>query len=92
MLKSSLCGYSDVYILVSEIIAVPNTGIAAAANNRKNMIIKNCVSFTDCISEINNMQIDIVKDIDVVIPKSNLIEYSDNYSKIFGSLLQYYKD
>ena len=92
MLKSSLCDYSDVYILVSEIIAVPNTGIAAAANNRKNMIIKNCVSFTDCISEINNMQIDIVKDIDVVIPKSNLIEYSDNYSKIFGSLLQYYKD
>ena len=30
--------------------------------------------------------IDNVKDIDVVMPMYNLIEYSDNYSKTSGSL------
>ena len=37
-------------------------------------------------------EIDNPKDIDVVIPMYNLIEYSDSYSKTFGSLYQYYKD
>ena len=31
------------------------------------------------MSEINCTQIDIVKDIDIVMPVYNLIEYSDNY-------------
>ena len=34
MLKSSLCIYSDVYILVKETITVDNTGTAATPNNR----------------------------------------------------------
>ena len=34
MLKSSLCDYSDAYILVKENITVNNTGTAAAPNNR----------------------------------------------------------
>ena len=37
-------------------------------------------------------EIDNPKDIDVVIPMYNLIEYSDSYSKTSGSLYQYYKD
>ena len=42
ILKSSLCNYSDAYMLVSEIITVPNTAAPSAnPNNRKNMIIKN---------------------------------------------------
>ena len=81
MLKSSLCDYSDAYILVSRTITVPNTGIAANPSNRKNIIIKNCIRFTDHISEINNTHIDNAKDIDIVIPMYNLIEYSDNYQK-----------
>ena len=58
MLKSSLCDYSDAYILVSGTITVENTGTAAVPNNRKNIIIKNCAPFTDYISEINNTQIE----------------------------------
>ena len=54
MFKSSLCDYSDVYILVSGTIEIPNRGTAEAPNNRKNIIIKNCAPFTDCINEINN--------------------------------------
>ena len=52
MLKSSLCDYR--YILVSGTITVPNTGTTAASNNRKNIIIKICAPFTNCISEINS--------------------------------------
>ena len=37
------------------------------------------------------MQIDNAKDIDIVMPMYNLIEYSDNYAKT-GSLWQYCKD
>ena len=55
-------------------------------------MFKNCAPFTDCISKINNTQVDNAKDIDIVMPMYNLIEYSDNYSKTSGSLWQYCKD
>ena len=94
MLKSSLCDYSDAYILVNGAISVTNTAAAGAAanNTNKKVIFKNCASFTNCISEINNTQIENAKDIDIVMPKYNLIEYSDNYAKTTGSLWQYCKD
>ena len=94
MLKSSLCGYSDAYILVKGTISVNNTAAAgAAANNiNKKVIFKNCAPFTNCISKINNTQIDNAKDIDIVMPMYNLIEYSDNYAKTTGSLWQFCKD
>ena len=47
MLRSSFCDYSDAYILVSRTTTVQNT--AAAANNRKNIIIN--TPLTKCISE-----------------------------------------
>ena len=94
MLKSSLCDYSDAYILVKGTITVNNTAAqgAAANNTNKKVIFKNCTPFTNCISEINNMQIDNAKELDIVMPMYNLIEYSDNYAKTTGSLWQYYKD
>ena len=93
MLKSSLCDYSDAYIVVKGTISVNNTAAAGTAVNNidKKVIFKNCVPFTNCISEINNTQIDNAKDIDIVMPMYNLIEYSDNYAKT-GSLWQYCKD
>ena len=94
MLKSSLCDYSDAYILVKGTSTVNNTAAqgAAANNTNKKVIFKNCAPFTNCISEINNTQIDNAKDIDIVMPMYNLIEYSDNYAKTTGSLWQYCKD
>ena len=53
MLNSSLCYYSDAHKRVSATPTVPNAAAAgAAANNRKNIVIKNCAAFTNCISEI----------------------------------------
>ena len=94
MLKSSLCDYSDAYILVKGTISFNNTAApgAAANNTNKKVIFKNCAPFTNCISKINNTQIGNAKDIDIVMPMYNLIKYSDNYAKSTGSLWQYCKD
>ena len=82
MLRSSLCDYSDAYILVKGTIIVTNTGIAAVPNNRNSKaIFKNYTSFTDCIGEINNTEIDNPRDIAVVMQMYDLTEYSDNCSK-----------
>ena len=61
MLKSSLCDYSDAYILAKGTISVNDTaGAGAAVNNtNKKVIFKNCAPFTNCISEINNTQMSI---------------------------------
>ena len=81
MLKSSLFDYSDAYILVKRTITVNNTAAADAdANNaNKKVILKNCAPFTDSKSEINNVEIDNAKDIDIIMLMYTLIEYRDNY-------------
>ena len=65
---------------------------AASKDGDEKVIFKNCTSFTDCMSEINNTQVDNAKDIDVVMPIDNLKEYSDNYLKTSGSLWQCCRD
>ena len=83
MLKSSLCDYSDAYILVKGTITVNKTAAVGANTNNSNkkVIFKNCAPFTNCLSEINNTQVDNAKDLDTVMPMYNLTEYIDDYSK-----------
>ena len=52
-------------------------------------MFKNCTSFTNCLSRINNTQVDDANDIYVVMPMYDLIEYSGNYSETSGILWQY---
>ena len=96
MLKSSLCDYSDAYILVKGTITINGRGAHDAARKaderEKGVAFKNCAPFISCISEINNTQVDNAKDIDIVMPVYNIIEYSDNYAKTTGSLWQYFRD
>ena len=96
MLKSSLCDYSDAYILVKGTITITGAGADAAARQAdkrdKGVAFKNCAPFTNCISKINNTQVDNAKDIDVVMSMYNLIEYSDNYAKTTGRLWQHFRD
>ena len=84
MLSLSLCDYSDVYILASGTIAVAELA-AGGGNNNIQKVFKNFTPFTDCISEINNTQIDTAKYIDVVMPMYDLIEYSENYQEVHGN-------
>ena len=74
MLRSSLCDYSDAYILVKGNISVNNTAAAAANNTNEKVIFKNCAPFSNCISKINSTQIDNAQYIDIVMPMYNLIE------------------
>ena len=96
MLKSGLCDYSDAYVLVEGKIAITGEGAyttARQADERdKGVAFKNCAPFTNCVSEINNTQVDNAKDIAIVMPMYNLVEYSNNYAKASGSLCQYYRD
>ena len=77
MLKSSLCHYSDAYILVKVTFTITGDRVDDDAKQRdkrdKGVIFKNQASFTDCISEINHTQVGSAKDLDVVLPMSNLI-------------------
>ena len=60
MLRSSLWDYRDAYILAKGNVTVNNTAAEAATTNNMNekVIFKNCVPFTNCISKVNNTQID----------------------------------
>ena len=83
VLKSSLRGYNDTYILVSEAITFDGAG----ANDRAKLLDKTnkeviSVIFTDCISKMNATQIYNAKYLDVVMLMLNSIECSDNYLKI----------
>ena len=82
MVKSSFCDYSNAYILVKGTIKINNTAAADvdANNTNKRVIFKNYAPFTSCISEINNTQVYNAKDINIVMPMYNLIEYGDKYS------------
>ena len=96
MLRSNLCDYSDVYILVK------GTGATApGANNNANnirdkrnrpLILKNNAPFVSCITRINEELIEDADDLDIVMPTYNLLDYSKNYRKTIGSLYNYYRD
>ena len=88
---NSQCEYGDAYILVSGAISVAVLA-TCGGNNNIQAVFKDYFPFTNCISKINNTQIDNVKNIDVAMPMYNLIEYMDNYSKISRSLWQYCRD
>ena len=50
----------------------------AADKNSKQVIFKNYASFTNCISDMNNTQVDNTIDLDALIPMYTLMEYRDN--------------
>ena len=80
----------DIYILVKRTITA--AGQAGDNPNNANKKVKNCVPFTDCISEINNTETDNAKFIDVDMSMYNAIKYSKNYSKTSKILWQYCRD
>ena len=88
MLRSDFCDYSDAYIVVKGTIDF--LALAANENDKaeKNVAFKNNAPFTSCISKINSTLIDNA-DFDIVMLMYNLLEYSQNYSMISGSLWNY---
>ena len=85
-IESSLCDYSDAYILVTGNITV--TG----GNANTKVAFKNCAPFKNCRTEINDTFADYADFINIAMPIYNLIEYSDNYSDTSSSLWQFKTD
>ena len=85
MLRSNLCDYSDVYIVVKGNI-VGNIGAPNDAKRNKSVAFKNNAPFISSISKTNDVQNDNAEDLDVVMPMYNLLEYSKNFRKTTGSL------
>ena len=100
-IKSSLCDYSDAYILVTGNNTVTRT-IAAAGDNpvRKKqplaaatqVAFKNFAPFKDCRTEINGTFVDYANFVNIAKPMYNLMEYSDNYSDTSESLWGFKRD
>ena len=86
MLRSDLCDFSDVYIVVKGTITVTNPD---NAKRNKAVAFKSNAPFINCISKINGIKIDNAEALDVVIPMYNLLEYSKNYRKTTCSLWNY---
>ena len=53
---------------------------------------KNCAPFSTCKTVINDVFVDRVEHIYIAMPMYHLIEYSNNYSDILGSLWQFKRD
>ena len=85
-LESSLCDYSDAYILVTGNITV--TG----GNANTKVAFKNSSPFKNCRTEISDNFVDYADFINIAMPMYNLIEYTDNYSDTSGSLWQFKRD
>ena len=89
-IESSLCDYSDAYILVTGYITVTRTIAAAVAGNappRKQpldaaiqAVFQNCASFKKFSTEIDGTLVYEVDLINITMPMYNLSEYSKKYS------------
>ena len=81
-IKSSLCDYSDAFIL--------DTGnFTVAADNDADIDFKICAPFYTYTTKTNDIFADEANHIYIAMPMYNLIEYSDNYSDTSGSLWQF---
>ena len=79
MINSSLCGYSDAYILVKGTMTATGGNADAerkADERHKELIFKNCAPFTQSISQVNNTQADNAKDVNLVVLIYYLIKYA----------------
>ena len=84
-LESSLCDYSDAYILVTGNINV--TG----GNANTKVAFKNCAPFEEYKTEINKTFVDKTEHINIAMPKYNLIKCSDNYKLVYKLCNNYCK-
>ena len=79
VMKKFLCDYSDAYILITGNIKVADVGADT------NVAVKNCVTFTNCVTHVNDEHVKTAENLDIILPMYNLIEYSDNYADFSGS-------
>ena len=70
------------------------TGNIAATESGENtkVAFKNCAPFTRYVTHLNNEHVGTTKNLDIIMPMYNLLEYSDNYAASSGNLGQFKRD
>ena len=95
-LESSLCDYSDAYILVTGNISVKRRNAADTADIALGAItqvaFKNCAPFRKCSTEIDGTLVDEANFINITMPMYNLIECIDSDFDTSGSLWGFKRD
>ena len=86
VIKPNLCDFSDAFILVTRDIKVADV----AANT--NVVFKSFAPFTRCVTHISDEHVETAKNLDIILPMYNLLEYSDNYVDSSGSLYKFKRD
>ena len=66
--KSSLCDYSDAFILVTRNITV-------AADDNTDVALKNCAPFSACTTKINDIFVDKANHIYIAMPMYSLWQF-----------------
>ena len=64
---------------------------AVTAAPAAQIVFKNCAPFTKCITKIDKATTDDIKDLDLVMPMYDLLEYRSNYCETSRSLWFYLK-
>ena len=86
LLKSSLCDFSDEYILVKGTIAITWTGKNDFTREQeqinKQITFEKGALFPHCVNKINKTKVNNAKDLDAVIPMYILKEYRKMHAKI----------
>ena len=70
MLKSIFSDYNDAYIPVRVDITIIGRNLATEE------AFNNCATFIKCITKIDGTTIDYAKDLDLLMPMYNMLEYS----------------
>ena len=78
MLRSDLCDFPDVYIVVEGDLTITESN---NVKRNKSVAFKNNAPFINCISKINGIQIGNAEGLDVVMPMFHWLEYNKNYRK-----------
>ena len=81
-------GYTDAYLIINGTITVERW---LWCKRNKKVAFKNNALLRSCISKINNTFTGKGEHLDIVMPRQNLLEYSDNYSMTIGSFWNYYR-
>ena len=89
-----MCDYAEVSIFVDGTIRAEAKILPAPAPNIANvtLALQNCAPFEKCNLEINDEHVSTAENLDIVMLRYNLIEYSDNYQDLSATLYQYKRD
>ena len=69
--QPNFCDYSDTYILATEDIKLVDVAVNTC------IVFKNA-PFTSCVTHINDEHVESAKNLDIIMPMYNLLEYSES--------------